>query len=535
MAAGPRLRLAAPLLQAALLAACAAPPRLAQRASPEAVWFEMDRAYSLLRENKRAEAAAVLRRVLEDDPANRQARLELAYVCIQLRDWKEALRQLDRAIENDPDDPRLRMELGYVREALGQESAAADEFSMAARRPGELQAQAREALARSKASLKASGLENRQLNLLDAGYDKLRQGDRAAARKDFESALADDPGRAEILKQLGYMSIEDDDPAAAAARFEGARRLAPLDETIALELGYIYHNLHNDEKAERCFRSVENSPDTMIRDAARAGLMTVRARKQRLFLDIYAGPFHDTRFNNTIGSAEAQLGARPGPRWPLHFYMGGRVSRDSRSRSGTEPQIFSDQTAMLGWGVKLQPPGWNANLLAEAGIAWNLMRDASHPRAREADYRVVWGDSRYWDGRWHGPLGLLTLGQVRLRKAYTDAGVSAGYYSRYHDNVIAYLQLQDGVKLWYDGISALSLFAPCNVVKDSKRDFFNNLAELGAGLEYQPRIRINLRLRVEALRGFYFGIAGRDPNPYGSGYYNLRFLLVYSGRTVFLE
>jgi hypothetical protein len=153
-------------------------------------------------------------------------------------------------------------------------------------------------------------------------------------------------------------------------------------------------------------------------------------------------------------------------------------------------------------------------LTAEWGLAFNLLRSADHPNATEFDGRVVLADYHYWEGP---------------RRLFADAGGSAGFYSRYRDNGIGYLQLRGGIKVWDDGSSQLSVYSPLNVYKDTNRDFYNNAVEIGGGVELQPWTKINLKLRAEYLHGTYMGIVGRDPNPYGPHYGDARVTLIYSG------
>ncbi|HEX4048208.1 MAG TPA: hypothetical protein VH309_10260, partial [Elusimicrobiota bacterium] len=273
-------------------------------------------------------------------------------------------------------------------------------------------------------------------------------------------------------------------------------------------------SLHNEAGAEKAFAAALASPDPKTRAAAAAGLRTVRAAEQPLFLDVYGSPYYTSRFSNKLAYFQAQLGYKPEPDWPVSFYLGGRYAQDTRSRSGVAPEIYADNVLAAGPGIRIQPPGWNANLTAEEDGALNLTRSASRPRDTEADGQVVLADYGYWDG----PV-----------RTFADAGWSAGFYSRYRDNLIALLQLRAGGKVWDDQTSRLLLYAPFNVVKDRNRDFYNNLWEYGAGVEFQPWINRNVKLRVEYLRGVYMGITGVDPNPYGRVYNDLRVLLVFSG------
>jgi Flp pilus assembly protein TadD len=490
----------------------------------------LEQAYAFLRAGRPGKAHAVLTDILRAYPADGRARRELAYLYIRQKRWKEAVQQLGRALEDEPNDMRLRMDLGYARQACGETDSAADEFRLVLREPGEFQDQARSALDGLQDAVRDGGTDSRKDHLLNAGYDALRRGDQTAARAHFESALAADPGQTVVYKQLGYMSLARGDLAKAAESFAGAHQLSPLDDATALQLGYVYDRLHNRVKAEAAFTSALRSPDERVRDAAQAALDNIQAARKRLYLDLNASPFSTARFSNRIAYLESQLGLRPRVGWPMSLYLVGRYTQDTRSRSGTVPQIYSDNAASAGLGVRLQPEGYNASLSAESNLAFNLMRGEEHPRGTEADFRAVLADYHYWNARLLGPLGILTLGRLRPRRAFSDISGTLGYYSRYRDNVIGDLTLREGFRVWDDGTTVVSAYWPFHVLKDSNRDFFNNLAEGGFGLELQPVLRINLKLRAELIHGVYFGITGRDPNPYGPNYDDFRLTLLYSAR-----
>ena len=447
----------------------------------------------------------------ETGPDGRAARLEMAYLRLREKNWKESVTLLGALLDEEPGDKRLRMELGYARYALGDPAAAADEFTLVAREPGEFQPQALEAL---KTIASEAPRELRSDALLNDGYDDLRRGDKGKARDKFQMALRADPGRTAITKQLGYMSLAEGDMAAAAERFKGVQLLAPSDYKTALELGYIYDSLHDEAGAEKSFAAALPSRDPEIHAAARDALESVRARTNPMYLDINAAGSSASRFANKIMSIDARAGWKFKPTGPLSVYLAARYTQDSRSRSGEVPEIYSDDAASLSPGVRFQPKGWNASLSADWGVTVNLLRTPDRPNQTQTDGRVVLADYHQW------------LGPRRL---FAEAGASVSCYSRYHDNVIGYLQLRAGVRVWDDKSSQLRVYAPVNAIKDSNRDFYNNLVEAGAGAEYQPSTKLNLKVRAEYLRGVYTGIQGRDPNPYGSRYHEVRVQVVYSG------
>lgn len=463
-------------------------------------------------------AACAGRRVRGPEPlGDRTERLERAYQHLSKTEWEPAVRLLGTVIDEEPDDVRLRMERGYALFALGDMPAARDEFASVANRGGEFAEQAAAALKAVDAESSDAALAWRRDAILDEGYAALSAGRASDARSRFLRALDADPTRVDLHKQLGYMSIHEGDMKGAAESLESARRMNPQDYMTALELGYVYAGMNRHAGAEKNFRYALASPDPEVREKAEAGLVSIGAGAECPYLDVYASPFSEARFGNRIMMAEAFLGCRPSRHVPLSGYVAARYQRDTRTRSGETPEIYNDNVLSFGPGLRLQPRGMNASVMVEWDTDINLTRGGDHPRRTEQNGRAILADYEYWEG---------LLG---WRRPFLDLGGSLGWYGRYRDNVIAYLQARAGVKAWERFPARLNVYIPGYVAKDSNKDFFNNLVEYGVGGELQLLGGLNLRLRAEALRGWYMGIEGRDPNPYGRRYHDLRLTLVYFG------
>ncbi|MBI3547509.1 MAG: tetratricopeptide repeat protein [Elusimicrobia bacterium] len=518
-------RTAAFLLAAAAIGACTAH----RQRAPETADAKLVRAYDLIQRGYDTQALREFSEILFSDPANHQVRLELGYLHMRLQHWKEAVRYLGSALDEDPGNVRLRMELGYARQGLGDLDAAADDFRIVLRTPNEFQEQAGAAL-QSVLSISADAPRKVEGDtLLNDGYDALKRGKRSLAKERFQRALKGGPDRAEVHKQLGYMSVQEGNVDSAIKSFEGARRLQPTDFLTSLELGYMYDSMRNERSAMRSFNAALASPDPEVRESARAAVENIRSRHSRVFLDIYGSPYYTSRFSNRIAYAEAQFGYRLPHDSPVSVYLGTRYAQDSKSHAGTEPQVLSDNALSLGPGIRLQPEGFNASLTAEYNKVFNLTRTPEHDSASEWNPQVQLADYHYWN-KHYGPIGWLTLGEVFPERAFSDLGFNVGYYARYRDNVIGLVQYREGFKLVDTARTLVSAYVPVNVMKDVNRDFFNNLIELGAGIELHPILRYSVKLRAEFYRGVYLGIEGRDPNPYGANYNDFRLSLLFTKR-----
>lgn len=389
------------------------------------------------------------------------------------------------------------------------------------------------ALAQAADAARAPALEPRQIaqrdSLLNHGFELLRKGDRVGALQQFKAAEAIDPGNLLALKQVGYLELENGNLKAAAASFEAARTIAPGDSSLALQLGYIYDRLGQKAQAEQAFRRALDSSDAQVQVKATAAIKTVRLDSRPWYFDLYGSPLYDSRFDNGIAMFQARLAWRPARKVPVALYLGGQVIRDTSSEGGTLPIIFSDDVGLLGLGVEIQPRRSHFNLRTEANVAIPLLNGGTYTYDARADYRAMGSYYNRFEGRLWGPVGLLTFGHSRGERLFNDLNASVGFYSRYDRNGIAYLEDREGLRIGSLGRSDIFAYLKYDVVKDSNRDFYNNLAEGGPGVEFRPDRKVNLGLRVDYLRGSYFGIA-REPNPYGPNYNDFRVMLTFGKR-----
>lgn len=366
-------------------------------------------------------------------------------------------------------------------------------------------------------------------SLLNRGYDLLKQGDQTGALSEFYAAQKVDPTYLMTLKQIGFLELAAGNLKQAAAGFEAAHAVAPRDYYLALQLGYLYQRMGEGAKAEKAFRQAAESPDAKIHSDADAALRNVLSDRRSWYFDIYGSPMYTSRFNNGLAIFQSRLGWKPSPETPLSLYFGGQVTRDTVSKGGTLPIIFSDDVGLVGLGVLLQPKHSHFALRTEENLAVPLISGGTYNYDARGDFRAIGSYYNLFPASLRGPLGWLTFDRLKSERLFSDFDGSAGYYSRYNHNGILYLQNREGVRLGSMGPSQVSSYLKYFVVKDTHRDFYNNLGEGGGGVEFRPDKKANVGLRVEYLRGAYFGIA-RTPNPYRPNYNDLRVMLVFGRR-----
>jgi len=107
------------------------------------------------------------------------------------------------------------------------------------------------------------------------------EGDYAEANRLYNSALGQDPEHVDTLFRLAYQHDLSGDDDAAIALYERARRIKPTRVNILLNLGILYEDRNEYEKAAECYRGVlaqfPNHPraKSFLRDAVSSRSMVV--------------------------------------------------------------------------------------------------------------------------------------------------------------------------------------------------------------------------------------------------------------------
>lgn len=375
--------------------------------------------------------------------------LNVGYAALQAGDSLRAVGAFQQAAQAAPTQPRPRLELGYLLASLDRASEAVDEL---------------------------------------------------------ERAAALDPASAPH-KDLGYLYIDLGRDREAAGHFE---RVAASDATAALQLAYIYERLGETSKARRQFQYAASLPDDEVSAQAQAELEARDTRSQAgtVLAEFYVAPLYQSRFSYVVASSVARVGYVLDRASGLQAYGIARATLDSRSTGGLQPQIFADNAAIVGVGLRAQPLGRRGpTAYGELGAAVSLVDneatgDGLNVRLGVYDFR-----------QWGGDRVLGFVGEV-----YYDAS----YYSRY-GNAIGYVQARPGVRLAQGGAGAVDAYAALAAVVDTEGLSFNNVVEGGPGLRWTLG-RTGLQVRAEYVRGRQFEIGGSPALTYGDA----RLLVTYS-------
>jgi tetratricopeptide (TPR) repeat protein len=108
-------------------------------------------------------------------------------------------------------------------------------------------------------------------------YHQLSLKHYQAAIREFQEALAADPSNAGWRTDLAYAEMSAGSLEDATREFETVYRDHPEQLNIALELGYLYQQLHNGAAAEKYFAAAESSVDPEISQPGRLALQNLRA------------------------------------------------------------------------------------------------------------------------------------------------------------------------------------------------------------------------------------------------------------------
>lgn len=321
-----------------------------------------------------------------------------------------------------------------------------------------------------------------------------------------------------MLKEAGFLAIAQGHPILALNYFSKAYEVHPEPST-AMQLGYLYEQLNDRKTAYHYFTLATQSQDKSLSLSAENALTTLVGQQTKIlprayFSEVYLNPFSQTRFGLTVVPFIWRLGLEQENRLRTKEYVFVRRTQDNRSANfGELSAIYEDNVQIEGVGIQITPLR-NIPLIGfvEGGTAYDLVY-LNRSRWR-ADLRA--GLMYYRDfGTPPGYFDKLKVGHAYYSDWYGDIT----YFTRYNNNVIGLIRTHQGIRLLQYHSSMVNLYVTGRVIADTKREFYNNIAEVGPGISFVPSNRFHLQLRFEQVNGMYLP-AGRFVNPYGKYYTN---------------
>lgn len=287
-----------------------------------------------------------------------------------------------------------------------------------------------------------------------------------------------------------------------------------------MQLAYLYDQVGNKPEAYNYFKFVaHHTQDKALELKAQnaltnlAGLQT-KALPPPYFSEVFFTPFVQSRFGLTVEPFIWRLGVEQDNRFRTREYLFFRRVQDGRSANlGELSQIYEDNVQITGMGAQFMPvKRWPIIGFIEAGQAYDLIY-MNRDRWR-GDLR---GGFMYYQERGAPPA---YFDQLKIaRGVYSTYYGDATYFSRYNNNVIGLARTHQGIRLLQYKSSMVNLYATGRILADTRREFFNNFAEVGPGIAFIPSNRFNVQLRLEHVNGVYLP-AGATPNPYDKYYTN---------------
>ena len=144
----------------------------------------------------------------------------------------DAVRALRSSLEREPRDEQARLQLAAVQALVGEVDEATETL-------GDLTSQT-----------------DRPQVLYVLGAIAEAQGDYAEARDRYQEAVALDPSHVDSLFRLAFQHDLSGDDDAAITLYERARRVKPTRCNILLNLGVLYEDRGEYQKAAECYRQV---------------------------------------------------------------------------------------------------------------------------------------------------------------------------------------------------------------------------------------------------------------------------------------
>jgi hypothetical protein len=212
--------------------------------------------------------------------------------------------------------------------------------------------------------------------------------------------------------------------------------------------------------------------------------------------------------NNIFSNSHIRQGLKinhlPGINW-FQIYVMLRYGRDLHR------DFWNNKTeAGLGLRVRFFEKVFFAPYIeAIRGFYSQIPEDRPKPEARQ--YTDLRGGFIFWYGwdKWYSPASLITLPGHFIGEVYSELN----YFRKDDDNIILYTHVKAGIRAIRIWKCALVGYGAAYIMKDANRDFWNNVTEIGPGFWIQPHPDVDLKFFAEWLRGYYYGIEGRDENP----------------------
>lgn len=320
-----------------------------------------------------------------------------------------------------------------------------------------------------------------------------------------------------VWKSLTYLQIRLNKHDEAIQSVRKAEQLAPEDDQLKLQEGYLLNQQKRNKEALVIFKGLSTSSDTEIATKAQQAVQNLSGSSvPATFKDVYFALSYESRYDDFIFPLKMRYGKNlEGGRAQVYGFV--NLNRDTKSKGGVRPEIIDENAVTIGVGANYQP--WQSipvRAYLEVGGSYDLI-DRNRDKFRES---VVGGVTGYQEWYANPAIEQRTV----WNDYFTDLYGNVASYSREDYNVIADLRLRSGFNLYRGEAGTVQAYGKLHTLADSKGENYNNLFEYGAGVAWQPFNYMPVKLRVERLYGHYFKDALADGT---ENYNNTRTELVF--------
>lgn len=276
-----------------------------------------------------------------------------------------------------------------------------------------------------------------------------------------------------------------------------AREQNPLDDFVALKLGWTTNMLHDDVSALHWFDIARKSADPAISAEAAKAWRNLRPDNELIRTTLWAYPLFSTRWHDVFGYGQLKTEVKL-KKLPFRPYVSVRfVGDERRSTGGISPQNLSESAFIVGAGVATR--SWHGAMgWFEAGSSIGYLTGvASRDLRGGISYAKTIGAS-------------LT---AERNGWFVETLGDSVFISRFDDDLINYSQTRVGFS------SSLAAFRvqpywSINATVDVKRQYWANFAETGPGFRFHPPAAPpSMWISVGIVRGVYLINEGNPRRP----------------------
>jgi len=237
-----------------------------------------------------------------------------------------------------------------------------------------------------------------------------------------------------VWKSLTYLQIRLNKHDEAIQSVRKAEQLAPEDDQLKLQEGYLLNQQKRNKEALVIFKGLSTSSDTEIATKAQQAVQNLSGSSvPATFKDVYFAPSYESRYDDFIFPLKMRYGKNlEGGRAQVYGFV--NLNRDTKSKGGVRPEIIDENAVTIGVGANYQP--WQSipvRAYLEVGGSYDLI-DRNRDKFRES---VVGGVTGYQEWYANPAIEQRTV----WNDYFTDLYGNVASYSREDYNVIADLKI----------------------------------------------------------------------------------------------